>query len=77
MKSHQLLTEDNLQELSSIVTDTVCDYLNGGSKPSISLIERLRTYEQTARDADLGAQTIQVIASGRRLLGDGRDLSPR
>ncbi|GEP07687.1 hypothetical protein [Methylobacterium oxalidis] len=77
MKSDQELTQDNLTKLSSLVTDTVSDCLSNGKKASSSLIERLRTYERTARDADLGAQTVQVIASGRRLLGDRRNLSPR
>ncbi len=71
----QQIKQDNLGKLSSLVADAVFDCLTSGVRPSSTLIERLRTFERTARDADLGAQTVQVIISGRCLLGDRRDLS--
>ena len=76
MKAKISLTEINLTLLPSMVTHIVRECLEGVTKPNADVIERLRTYERTARDVDLGGQAIQIIASGRRLLGDHRDLSP-
>ena len=76
MKIGQELTEINLALLPSMVTHIVRGCLESGTKPNADVIERLRIYERTAWDVDLGRQTIQIIASGRRLLGDRRDLSP-
>lgn len=61
--------------LRDIVTQAGRDCLNRGLGPDAALIFRLRTYERTARQADLERQTIQLIASGRRLLGDRRDMT--
>ena len=40
-----------------------------------NLIARLRDMEQVVREARGDRQTLQVIASGRRLLGDAEDFS--
>ncbi|GEP05587.1 hypothetical protein [Methylobacterium oxalidis] len=73
MSSDAALRDVSANRLRDIVTQAVCDCLNRGSEPDTGLIHRLRIYERTARQAGLERQTIQVIASGRRLLGDRRD----
>lgn len=73
MSSDTALRDVRANHLRDIVTQAVCDCLNRGLGPDAGLIYRLWIYERTARQAGLERQTIQVIASGRRLLGDRRD----
>ena len=62
--------EANFANLREVVTGAVRECLNLDTKAQRHLIERLRMYERTARQAGFERQTLQVIASGRRLLGD-------
>lgn len=75
MSNDDALTHDNLLLLRKAITADVCDVcVNARRDPE--LIARLRTYERTAWDLNLDAQTTQIIMSARRLLGDRQDLRP-
>lgn len=52
--------------LRRLITDSVI----GGTDDSQHLIARLRRFDLRARSEQLSSQTLQVIASARRLLGD-------
>jgi hypothetical protein len=74
MSGDAALREVSADRVRDLVTQAVCDCLSRGTGPNANLIDRLRIYERTARQAGLERQTIQVIASGRRLLGDHREM---
>jgi hypothetical protein len=63
--------------LRRTITESVIDGLDQGNPGEDGLIVRLRHYERRARQEQLSSQTLQVISSARRLLGDrteaGRD----
>jgi hypothetical protein len=42
----------------------------------VDIIARLQHWEQATWTTGADRQTLQVITSGRRLLGDARDLTP-
>lgn len=58
-----------------LITALVVATLEDASEPATHLVERLRTLEISARRARAEPQMLQVVASGRRLLGDTEDLS--
>ena len=62
--------------LRSIFTDAVSASRGTATRPDHALRERLRHYERTAVAIGLDPQTLQVIRSARRLVGDGK-LLPR
>ena len=77
MKQSNDLDGFELHVLRETVTDEVSKALSGHRQEKADLQRRLRCYERTAVEAALGPQTIQVIRSGRRLLGDAKPLSAR
>ena len=62
--------------LRDSVTDAVRARIGVVGPGDHKLRDRLRTYERTAWEIGGVEQTLQVIASGRRLLGDMTDLRP-
>lgn len=56
--------------LERVVTALVEARLHDGSDGPPNLVQRLRHLERSVLDADCDRQALQVIASGRRLLGD-------
>lgn len=58
----------------TLLRRTITEFVIGGRDCGIpgaaDLIGRLRQYERRARREQLSSQTLQVIASARRLLGD-------
>lgn len=77
MHSEHDFSDVDLTILRSIVTDAVRKTRDEGHKRDPRLISRLRNYELSAWAIGLDAHTIQVIASGRRLLGDRECLRPK
>lgn len=63
-------------ELERNVSSKVDDALNLGEIPRELLISYLRDLELMARTACDRRQTIQIIASGRSLLGDRTQVGP-
>lgn len=61
--------------LERVVTTLVEAGLQDPAAPPPNLIERLRHLQRTAMAAGGDRQILQVIASGRRLLGDGLALT--
>lgn len=64
-----------LSRLERVVTTLVEAGLQDPAAPPPNLIERLRHLQRTAMAAGGDRQILQVIASGRRLLGDGQALT--
>lgn len=62
--------------LRRTITDSVIDGMDHGKAGEDDLIIRLRQYERRARQEQLSSQTLQVLLSARRLLGDGARLDP-
>ncbi|SFS58934.1 hypothetical protein [Methylobacterium sp. yr668] len=64
----------------TLLRRTITDFVIGGMDHGIpdedGLIVRLRQYEQRARQEQLSSQTLQVISSARRLLGDRTEAGP-
>lgn len=56
--------------LRRTITESVIGDLDHGVARDEDLILRLRQYERRARAEQLSSQTLQVITSARRLLGD-------
>ncbi|GJD92402.1 hypothetical protein BHAOGJBA_5956 [Methylobacterium hispanicum] len=56
--------------LRRTVTNAVTSGLNSNVHRNDDIIARLMDYEQRARQERLSSQTLQVIMSGRRLLGE-------
>ena len=52
------------------ITEFVIERLDHGSPGATDLVTRLRRYAWRAGQEQLSPQTLQVIASARRLLGD-------
>jgi hypothetical protein len=73
--NHGFLDAD-LKILRRLVTDAVQQHLDNRRGYDPNLIGRLRRYERMAWEIGLDAHTIQVINSGRRLLGDREHLQP-
>jgi hypothetical protein len=64
-------------ELERNVSSKVGDALNTDEVPHELLISYLRDLEVMARTACHSRQTVQIIASGRSLLGDREVLGPK
>lgn len=73
-KSLDALKDRSLGRLERVVTVLVEAQLTCGAPPP-DLIGRLRRMERTVREHRGDPQTIQVIESGRRLLGDTDELA--
>ncbi|WP_053080534.1 hypothetical protein [Methylobacterium variabile] len=73
--SLQSLKDHSYGRLEQVVTVLVEAYLTDSSAAPPDLIERLRRLERTVREARGDRQIIQVITSGRRLLGDAGALA--
>lgn len=56
--------------LRRTITESVIGDLDHGVVRDEDLVLRLRHYERRARAEQLSSQTLQVITSARRLLGD-------
>jgi hypothetical protein len=74
-KSLDTLKDRSFGRLERVVTVLVEAQLTRGAAPP-DLIGRLRRMERTVREDRGDPQTIQVIESGRRLLGDVGELAP-
>lgn len=64
-------------ELERNVSSQVNDTLTKGEIPRVLMISYLRDLEIVARTSCDRRQTIQIIASGRSLLGDRTALEPK
>ena len=64
-------------ELERNVSSKVGDALNTDEVPHELLISYLRDLEVMARTACHSRQTVQIIASGRRVLGDRTQVGPQ
>lgn len=56
--------------LRRTITESVIDGMDHGISSDENLVARLRHYERRALQEQLSSQTLQVISSARRLLGD-------
>lgn len=75
---HQMEIPRNFwAELEHTVSLKVGDALNKDEAPQELLISHLRDLEIMARTACDSRQTIQIIASGRRVLGDRTQVGPQ
>lgn len=77
MSDEHGFTDADITILRDIVTDAVTKHMKSKRKYDPQLVGRLRRYERSAWAIGLDAHTIQVITSGRRLLGDHESLRPR
>lgn len=68
---------DRLANLQRLVTAMVKTRLRRVSESRVDAVARLQRLEQAAWTAGADRQTLQVITSGRRLLGDTIDLTPK
>lgn len=73
--SLQSLKERSYGRLERVVTVLVEAHLTDPAAPPPDLVERLRRLERSVREARGDRQIIQVITSGRRLLGDTDELA--
>jgi len=64
-------------ELEHTVSSKVGEALNTDEVPRELLISYLRDLEIMARTACHSRQTVQIIASGRRVLGDRTQVGPQ
>lgn len=76
MDQHKLNSADFWRELELAVISKVDAALNKGEKTRAPLISYLRDLEVTARAECDRRQTVQIIASGRSMLGDQSVLGP-
>lgn len=76
MQDKRGFLDADLNILRRLVTDAVQQHLGDRRRHDPNLIDRLRRYEKMAWEIGLDAHTIQVICSGRRLLGDRERLQP-
>ncbi|GAB6842953.1 hypothetical protein HNR00_003123 [Methylorubrum rhodinum] len=74
-KSLNSLKTCSFGRLERVVTVLVEAQLTRGAPPPPDLIDRLRRMERSVREDRGDPQTIQVIESGRRLLGDASELA--
>jgi hypothetical protein len=70
------LDQNELSILQRLVTDLVTKQLGHATAGHVDMIARLQHLEQAAWTTGADRQTLQVITSGRRLLGDASDLTP-
>jgi len=73
--THQL-DHAGLSTLQRLVTVLVTTHLARATEGRADTITRLQHLEQAAWTMGADRQTLQVITSGRRLLGDASDLTP-
>ena len=71
------MTGNFWSELERNVSSKVGDALNTDEIPHELLISYLRDLEVMARTACHSRQTVQIIASGRRVLGDRTQVGPQ
>ena len=71
------MTGNFWSELERNVSSKVGDALNTDEIPHELLISYLRDLEVMARTACHSRQTVQIIASGRSLLGDRTEVGPK
>lgn len=71
------ITGNFWSELERNVSSKVGDALNTDEIPHELLISYLRDLEVMARTACHSRQTVQIIASGRRVLGDRTQVGPQ
>lgn len=76
MHSNHGFSPDDLGILRRVITDAVRKHLDTRGRYDPRLRDRLQNYERTAWDIGLDAHTLQIINSGRRLLGDHVCLRP-
>jgi hypothetical protein len=76
MNQYMSIPAEFWTELERSVSAKVCYAINTGEIPSDLLIPYLRDVEVMARTACDRRQTIQIIASGRSLLGDRTQIEP-
>ena len=70
MDTEQEKSDDIFENLlRQAVTKTVTSVLNEDLYWDEDIIVRLMNYERRARQEELSSQTLQVIQSGKRLLG--------
>lgn len=74
-KSIDKLKTRSFGRLERVVTVLVEAQLTRGAPPPPDLIGRLQRMERSVREDRGDPQTIQVIESGRRLLGDASELT--
>ncbi|MBN4098372.1 MULTISPECIES: hypothetical protein [Methylobacterium] len=67
---------DGSSTLQHLVTVLVTAQLGRATEDRVDIITRLQHLEQAAWTTGADRQTLQVITSGRRLLGDASDLTP-
>ena len=77
MDRQMIITSDNWYEVERSVSAEVSSDLRSDGTTRDQLITYLRDLEIQARTVCDRRQTIQIIASGRRLLGDRTTLGPR
>lgn len=70
MPDQQSLSESDLSLIRSIVTEAVSSYFAGVGEAEQTIRARLRRFERIGLPIGLEPQTVQVIRSGRRLIGD-------
>lgn len=77
MADHRQHPEEFWDDLERMVARKVESALSDRRTTRSPLIEYLREVEQMARGESGRRQTVQIIASGRSLLGDRRPLGPQ
>ena len=77
MNQQMLVPDEFWTELEHNVASNVENALNADEVPRELLISYLRDLEIMARTACDRRQTVQIIASGRSLLGDREVLGPQ
>ena len=75
MSSRPTTPGDFWEGMPPLVTSKVRLALNGSAKGRQPLIKYLRDLETVARHECGNRETVQVIASGRRLLGDKTEIA--
>lgn len=77
MGAWQVQTDDDFEaSLRRVITESVLGGVQKGASDDEDLVARLRRYERQALRERLSVQTRQVIASARRLMGDGAEAVP-
>lgn len=77
MPTEHSLSEADLSLIRAIITDAVRSRFDGAGERDQAIRARLRRYERTGVAIGLEPQTMQVIRSGRRLIGDRKPLRHR
>ena len=68
------MPEEFWETVSALVTAKVEPVLNRGERAPEPVIEYLRDLEAVARQECTSREAVQIIASGRRLLGDRAEI---